>query len=170
MERVVFTDGSCVGNGSKRAIGGTGVYFGPGNALNQSSRHEGTLVLAGHPSLRVTNQTMELLAAVIALRVVVVSKMSDTLTWVILTDSEYMINCMGTWIKGWEKNGFKNKFGQPVKNISLLKELRQLQLSTRARFEHVPAHRGAPESSSVNDVMRHAGNAAADALARSSSK
>ena len=154
---MIFTDGACLGNGKKNAIGGIGIYFGADDARNVSRKYVGDLSCEGFPELRVTNQTMELLAAVVALRI----SPGEPL---IVTDSMYMVKCMGTWVKAWKKNGWKNRFGEEVKNRSLLLELSRL--STGTTFEHQLAHQMRPDTNSnLNAIRRHEGNAAADGLA-----
>lgn len=163
---IVFTDGACIGNGRADATGGIGVHFGKNHAWNYCRRYQGSLAPFGHPVSRVTNQTMELMAAIVALGLI--RDQPGRERWLLLTDSEYMVKSMETWIKGWEKNGFKTRFGRPVKNETLLKELRRLQLAVGVDFQHTPAHRPHPgPGASAQEVARHAGNAAADALAKS---
>lgn len=41
----------------------------------------------------------------------------------VYTDSQFMINCMTSWLKSWKKNNWKKKDGEPVKNKEDLMDL-----------------------------------------------
>jgi ribonuclease HI len=144
---VVYTDGSCHGNGSKDARGGIGVYWGPDNPLNLAER------LEGQPQ---TNQRAELTAAIRALEQA--AKIPAPLE--IRSDSEYTINCASVWINGWKKNGWKTAKGTPVKNDDLIRKLNALITARKfpVTWTHVYGHKGEP------------GNEAADKLAEAGSQ
>lgn len=163
--REVFTDGACRDNGARNARGGVGVFFGAGHEANVSRGYMGTLACCGWPHIRVTNQTMELLACVTALRTVL-GWGPTAPPWTVVCDSEFVINCVTAWRRGWERNGYRTRYGKPVKNAELVQELVRLQGQTGARFEHVRAHQPRPDSTSDCALRRHDGNAAADRLAR----
>lgn len=150
---VVFSDGATERNGKANAVGGIGVWFGDGHPRNISKGY------ANGPNFKVTNQTMELLAAVSALRACGGAKGVR-----LVTDSMYTIQCATKWYKGWMRNGWKTASGKPVLNRSLIETLVELSLKTEARFEHVNSHRPAPPRDSPAHAIWY-GNHMADALA-----
>lgn len=164
---VAYTDGSCVNNGHRNAVGGIGVYFGPGDPRNTSER-----IPAGD---KATNQTMELLACLRAIDLVhtavpvpahtSVPAPSPRLT--ICTDSEYVVKSMNSWARGWERNGWLTQNKRPVANQVLLRRLFALKNRHCVTFVHVPAHRSEPRDvPRESDVYRHwLGNLHADRLA-----
>jgi ribonuclease HI len=108
----VYTDGSCLNNGKKNSIGGIGVYFSDNDPDNygQVIDNEGN---------KITNQTMELLACIQALKIIQ-DKIDNGLNVNIIyiyTDSTYLINSITKWYNTWEKNKWKNSKGKDVENI-----------------------------------------------------
>ena len=144
----VFTDGACSGNGYKGAKAGVGVWFNHGHASNVAAP------VVGRP----TNNCAEIEAAIAALysaRAAGVSKLC------INTDSQFMINCVTKWIKGWKKNGWKTAQKEEVKNKEELIKLDSLLSKDSAitvQWNHVRGHRGIE------------GNEEADRLARLGAK
>lgn len=149
----VFTDGGVIGNGKSHALGGVGVWFGDDDPRNQSHGFANT------PSFKVTNQTMELLAATLALEACPVEGQV-----MVYTDSMYTINCVTKWIAGWRRNGWNTATGGPVLNRPLIERLHALVLEKRASFVHVPSHRPTPPLDSPGYAMWR-GNFEADRLA-----
>lgn len=72
---------------------------------------------------KATNNTGELQAAIEALKLAVQLDVPDVY---ILVDSEYVRKGLTSWIKGWVKNGWLTKQGEPVNNQELWKELKGL--------------------------------------------
>ncbi|KAM0335573.1 hypothetical protein ACHAQA_000621 [Verticillium albo-atrum] len=108
----VYTDGSSLANGRAGAAAGVGVFFGVDDARNLSER------LEGEPQ---TNQRAELTAIIRALEIA-----PEDQDVQIFTDSQYSINCVTVWYKGWEKKDWHNSKGDPVKNRDLVEEVREL--------------------------------------------
>ncbi|MHC5612451.1 MAG: RNase H family protein, partial [Nostoc sp.] len=69
------------------------------------------------------------------------------------TDSEYLINCVTKWVKGWKKKGWKKSDGKPVQNQDLLETLDELN-TQQVKWQHVRGHSG------------NIGNERCDAIAR----
>ncbi|MCQ2571049.1 MAG: ribonuclease HI [Candidatus Saccharibacteria bacterium] len=65
-----------------------------------------------------TNIRMEAMALIAAFKIV---EPGDT----IFTDSEFWINVVTKWAKGWKANGWTKKSG-PIKNLELVQELFEL--------------------------------------------
>ncbi|XP_037035656.1 ribonuclease H1 [Bradysia coprophila] len=139
----VFTDGSCEGNGTEKAVAGLGVYFGEGHALNVAKPVSG----------RATNNCGEIQASTLAIQLAGdcgVTKLC------INTDSQFLINSITKWMTGWKRNGWKLKSGQPVKNVIDFKSLDAVtaKYSIAIKWNYVKAHCG---------IL---GNERADALAK----
>lgn len=156
----VYTDGSCVNNGKKCAVGGIGVYFGPRDTRNVSER-----ITRG----KITNQTMELEACIRGVQVALDTRDGSGQTKVsvnVFTDSEYVVKSINVWAKDWERKGWRTRFGGTVSNLVLIKRLYDLKNAHGhfVRLEHVPAHRLEPPPGSA--LHAHwKGNKAADELA-----
>ena len=101
----IFTDGACKGNPGK---GGWGALI--------IDNNEEIEIYGG--SLNTTNNRMELLATINALKFYDDSKIIE-----LYTDSKYVQNGITDWIDNWKKNGWLNASKKPVKNIELWKEL-----------------------------------------------
>jgi ribonuclease HI len=136
----IYTDGACTGNPGP---GGWGVvvYF------NDGSIHE-----LGDASSHTTNNKMEMQAAIAALKFLHTSGQTESIT--LYTDSEYLINCVTKWVKGWKKKGWKKADGKPVQNQDLLEILDELN-TQQVNWHHVRGHSG------------NIGNERCDVIARS---
>lgn len=139
----VFTDGSCEGNGTEKAVAGLGVYFGEGHELNVAKPVTG----------RATNNCGEIQASTLAIQLAgdcAVKKLC------INTDSQFLINSITKWIAGWKRNGWKLKSGEPVKNVIDFKALDAAiaKYPITIKWNYVKAHCG---------IL---GNERADALAK----
>ncbi|WP_373528848.1 ribonuclease HI [Nostoc sp.] len=136
----IYTDGACTGNPGP---GGWGVvvYFSDG------SIHE-----MGDASPHTTNNKMEMQAAIAALQFLQTSQQAESIT--LHTDSEYLINCVTKWVKGWKNKGWKKSDGKPVQNQDLLETLDELN-TQQVKWQHVRGHSG------------NIGNERCDAIARS---
>jgi ribonuclease HI len=123
----IYTDGACTGNPGP---GGWGVvvYFSDGSV------HE-----MGDASSYTTNNKMEMQAAIAALEFLHTSGQKQPIT--LYTDSEYLINSVTKWIKGWKNKGWKKADGKPVQNQDLLETLDELNSHT-VKWEYVRGHSG----------------------------
>ena len=120
----VYTDGSCENNGRPNAKAGYGVYFGNRDPRNVSAPLKGPA----------TNNRAELTALIAALEII------GTTRVVLYTDSQYCINGITSWIKGWKKYGWKTATGQPVMNKDLWLKFDELYDPRRATVKYVKAH------------------------------
>lgn len=141
----IWTDGSCLNNGSRNAASGIGVYYGNNDERNYSSALK---------SERVTNNKAELTAILYAL---IMDFNEHDIS--IHTDSLYSIKCITEYASKWQNNGWVTAKGTSVESSGTIKYILQL-LKTReahklhTKFVHVKGH--------STDV----GNNAADLLAR----
>jgi ribonuclease HI len=125
MKYVIYTDGACSGNPGP---GGWGAII-----LNEEKKE--TNISGKEKST--TNNRMELMAPIMALR-----KIKKASKIVIYTDSIYLKNGITTWIKNWEKNGWKSANKKPVKNKDLWVTLNKLSKEHVIDWKWVKAHAG----------------------------
>ena len=136
MSIVIYTDGACSGNpgpgGWAWAVAPTGEPSGFG--------HEP----------QTTNQRMELLAVINALRTY--SDFREPIE--IVSDSTYVVYCFrDKWWMGWQRRGWKNSQRQPVANRDLWEPLIELVNSRNdISFTWVKAHNGDPMNELVDQL------------------
>jgi len=106
----LYVDGAArdIGTYSERA--GVGVHFGP------RSRYNVCRLLPG--DMAHTSQRAELYAATVAVETILdfISKMTSIDTYVIVSDSQYLVNGITGYIYEWRRNGWITAMGGPVKN------------------------------------------------------
>ncbi|OMJ07686.1 Ribonuclease H1 [Smittium culicis] len=134
---IVYTDGSCRGNGKADSRAGIGVFFGDNDIRNVSERLNG----------KQTNNRAELSGVIRALEMVIKYDTDTKLAKVprrviIYTDSQYVINCMTKWLFNWAANGWKTSKGSSVQNKDLVEKIHDLILEREGQviFKHVIAH------------------------------
>lgn len=146
---VVYTDGCCEFNGRHGAKAGVGVYFGHNNPLNISEPVRG----------RATNNTAEIQAITYALELINRAGFSKA---VINTDSQFVINCMTSWLSGWKKKGWKKSDGSTVINKEDLMDLDRASDGLMVKYNHVKGHSGL-EGNEKADELAKAGAKSYDA-------
>ena len=118
----LYTDGACKGNGKADAIGGWGVYS-----------HDLALELCGGEKAT-TNNRMELTGAIEAIKYIAenraISNMCATTTYIICSDSNYVVKGVTEWMQGWIRKNWVD-----VKNTDLWKELNSLISTINATIE-----------------------------------
>ncbi|WP_370837549.1 ribonuclease HI [Megasphaera sp.] len=124
---VIYTDGSCLRNPD--GPGGWAVV-----ACNVATG-EVTELCDGNPST--TNNRMELLAAIMALRFA-----PEGTKVALYTDSQYLKNGITKWVAGWKRRGWKKADGQPVLNQAYWVELDKLYAAHDVTFHWVKGHVG----------------------------
>ena len=132
---VIYTDGACRGNPGP---GGWGAVLRYGDTERELFGGE----------LETTNNRMELLAAIEALKALNTPCSVD-----LTTDSVYVKNGIPTGLDGWKKKGWQAAARQPVKNVDLWQALDEQNRRHQVRWHWVKGHSG------------HAGNERADQLA-----
>ena len=125
MKYVIYTDGACSGNPGPGGWGAI-ILNEEKNETNISGKEKST-----------TNNRMELMAPIMALR-----KIKEASKIIIYTDSIYLKNGITTWIKNWEKNGWKSTNKKPVKNKDLWVMLNELSREHVIDWKWVKAHAG----------------------------
>lgn len=128
MNRVtIYTDGGCVPN---PGIGGWGAVLIAGGHRKELSGGE----------LESTNNRMELTAAIEALRALKRPCEVD-----LHTDSQYVMNGITQWMKGWKARGWHGKSG-PVKNVDLWQALDKEVQRHKINWTWVRGHTGVEEN------------------------
>ena len=132
----IFTDGSSINNGSKQAASGFGIYIPEPESMKVK-------ISAKLPKGK-TNNYAELKAILEALKIIDVDK--DALKnskkdkVVIVTDSQYSINCITQWYNNWIRKDWVSATGKEVKNKELIQEIHPLSVKHNVTFQHIKAH------------------------------
>ena len=137
-EVTIYTDGACSGNPGP---GGWGVYF-------LSKNH--TKKLHGH-DLDTTNNRMELLAAIEALRAL--KQASHVELW---TDSQYVQKGITEWMTNWKLRGWKTAKREPVKNVDLWQALDAEVAKHQVSWHWVKGHSGHSDNDRVDALANYA--------------
>lgn len=119
----IYTDGACSGNPGPGGWGAILIYKGLEKELS-----------GGEPNT--TNNRMELLAAISALRA-----LKEPCNVELSTDSAYL--CHGFtqgWLKNWQRNGWLTSQKKPVENKDLWQELLQLDAYHEIKWIKVKGH------------------------------
>ena len=141
MKFKIYTDGACSGNPGPGGWGA--VIFDKNNTQKNISGNE----------KNTTNNRMELLAAIMALK-----KIKSGSDVVIYTDSTYVKNGITEWVVKWKKNGWKNSNKKPVKNKDLWEELDLLANQFKISWNWVKAHSTDELNNEVDLLARSAAN------------
>ncbi|RZA05249.1 MAG: ribonuclease HI, partial [Proteobacteria bacterium] len=93
-----------------------------------------------------TNNRMEMMAAVEALRMLAKVKTLTTKEIRLYTDSTYLIKGICEWIHGWKKRGWKNGEGKDVSNREIWEMLDSVIRENEFKIEwlYIPGHEGYP--------------------------
>ncbi|PBK73628.1 ribonuclease H-like protein [Armillaria solidipes] len=164
-DKLVFTDGACSNNGRQGATAGIGVVIGGAEECRWSIPIDDNI----DPDSPRTSQRAELLAALEGLEKLREEETyidgsegeqprrhqtakfkthksanpSDPYTWVIVTDSEYVILGMTEYIYKWRTSGWRNSQGKRVANLDLFLKLDDAiglieQEGIQVGFWHIP--------------------------------
>jgi len=148
---VVYTDGACSHNGSKKAKAGIGVHFSQKNEIKLED-----LSLRLHID-NPTNNKAELIAIEKALEQCILLNITSKI--IIFTDSQYSLKCITLWYPDWvKKNKLENR-----KNIDILARIDPMVKQLNVEFQYIKAHTELQDEHSL-------GNANADRLATESLK
>lgn len=134
----IYTDGACKGNPGPGGWGALLIY---GEVEKELSGYEATT----------TNNRMELMAAIMALESLKRPTALD-----LYTDSQYVKNGITDWIKGWQKQGWKNAQKKPVANADLWQRLLAASAPHDIKWHWVKGHSGHPENERVDALANAA--------------
>ena len=123
MKYKIYTDGACSGNP------------GPGGWAAIIIVNDEVKDMFSGSEKNTTNNQMELMAPIKAIQ-----KFKKKSEISIFTDSTYVRDGITTWIKRWEKNGWKTSSKKPVKNKELWKKLQNLSSKHSVKWIWVKGH------------------------------
>lgn len=137
-EVTIYTDGACSGN---PGVGGWGAIIITDGFIQE--------LKGGEPFT--TNNKMELMAAIMALR-----ELNSTTKVHLYTDSQYVRQGITEWITNWQKNGWKNSKKEPVKNKELWLELLEQEKKHDVEWHWVKGHSGNEMNERADTLAREA--------------
>ena len=132
----IFTDGACSGN---PGVGGYSIVL-------RSGRKEKEL--SGYDPMT-TNNRMELTAVIKALEA-----LKRPCRVKVVTDSNYVVQGMTSWIFRWIKNNWKNSQKQQVINRDLWERLLSLSSLHEIEWKWIKGHDGFPENERCDKIAR----------------
>jgi ribonuclease HI len=142
---IVYTDGSCLANGSMGAKAAIGVYFGPHSPYNLS--------MPLSVSDRISNNSAEIIASTEALKL---CKKYKRMSVEVRTDSKFLIECVLVHLPTWKTNGWLRTNGKPVSNKIELEELDEILKGFEVQWVYVPGHSGEEGNDFADFLARHA--------------
>lgn len=144
-EVYIYTDGSVTNPRAGKSPGGWAYMFQLNGKLHKKS--------GAH--LDVTNQQMEMMAAIKALEFFYKRNDFDR-QLVVVSDSQYLVKGASEWLKGWQRKNYRG-----IKNTFHWKKIAHLNAKLNVRWQWVRGHTGVPENEYC-DML--AGDAAKRAL------
>jgi len=132
----IFADGACSGN---PGVGGYGFIL----RFNRKEKE-----LSGCDPLT-TNNRMELTAVIKALEA-----LKRTCKVKVVTDSNYVVRGMTSWIFRWRKNNWKNAQRREVQNRDLWERLLNLTIIHDVEWKWIKGHGGYSENERCDRLAR----------------
>ncbi len=123
---IIYTDGACRGN---PGLGAWAAVL-----MDESDKY---YLEIAESVAKTTNNKMELLAAVEALKAI--KKPSEIMLY---TDSMYLVNGMTKWIQNWVRRNWTKSDKKPVENKEFWQQLLNLSEKHNITFNWVKAHNG----------------------------
>ncbi|KAB2881136.1 ribonuclease HI [bacterium] len=135
----IYTDGACKGNPGKGSWAAVLLF----ENVNGKVKKE----ISGI-QMQTTNNQMELTAVIEALQCL---KQPCKVT--LYSDSAYIVNAFRQrWITNWQRNGWKTKTKEPVKNRELWENLLNLCARHDVTFAKVKGHAGVHYNERVDEL------------------
>ena len=135
---IIYTDGACSGNPGP---GGWGVLMKFGSAEKE--------LFGGEDDT--TNNRMELMAAIQALRAIKPGYKGNITLW---TDSTYVLKGITEWIHNWKARGWKKSDKKPVVNKDLWQELDIENQKRVINWKWVKGHAGEEGNERADELAR----------------
>jgi|SRR2546422_3170628 len=145
---LVHADESCLGNGTEPPNPGGNAALIEAPAGDSFARWD-----FFECSPDTTNQKMALAGAIAALEWL--RRRWQHADVVYVSDSEYLIKGMSSWVKDWQARGWKRK-GGPVDNLELWQKLVQAAAAHTVAWRWVRGHAGHPKNEYANTLAMHA--------------
>ena len=139
MKYKIYTDGACSGNP------------GPGGWAAIIIVNDKVKDMFSGSEKNTTNNQMELMAPIKAIQ-----RFKKKSEISIFTDSTYVRDGITTWIKQWEKNGWKTAAKKPVKNKDLWKKLKSLSSKHSVKWIWVKGHSQNKYNNLVDELAQDA--------------
>ena len=129
----IYTDGSCIKNGSSSASGGWAAIL----SWKDKERE-----LSGGCSDQPTNNRMELMAIIESLRL-----LTKPCKVTVVTDSKYACNRMAN-LEQLHENGWLTTKGCVPMNVDLLMQLKAVEVAGKhvVEFQYIKGHSGHPQN------------------------
>lgn len=124
----IYIDGSCR---PKSRFGGYGILI---------IDDKGQRTVISDTQEDVTNNIMELLALIEALKYIKQNQLDELYEIEIFSDSQYVVLGLTQWMTKWKANGYKTSTGEDIKNIGLWKTLDKLAKSVRCKLTWIKGH------------------------------
>ncbi|MGE5676184.1 MAG: ribonuclease HI [Mycobacterium leprae] len=138
-EVTIYTDGACSGNPGPGGWGSILLY---GEHRKELSGYEP----------KTTNNRMEIMAAVAALRVLKAPCRAH-----VYSDSAYLVNTFKQgWLDNWQRNGWINSKKDPVENQDLWRELLDAMRPHVVEWHKVKGHADNPNNNRCDELARQA--------------
>lgn len=135
----IYTDGACSGNPGP---GGWGAVI---HQTGQDTKE----IFGGADNT--TNNRMEMMATLKAIEAILEIEGDAHLH----TDSTYVKDGITSWVKNWQKNGWKTASNKPVKNKDLWQELVTLCDKRAITWHWVKGHAGHPDNERADMLARN---------------
>ncbi len=132
----IFTDGACSGNPGPGGWGAILRFGGHEKELHGGER-------------QTTNNRMEMTAAIAALEA-----LRRPVRAVIATDSQYLMQGITQWLRGWKARGWLTADRKPVKNVDLWQRLEAAMAPHRVEWRWVRGHAGHAENERADELAR----------------
>ena len=137
----IYTDGGCSGNPGPGAWAAIIIF-----ATKK-------IEISGN-ALKTTNNRMELLAVINALKEIMNDESSSQKQIELYSDSQYVKKGITEWIHNWIKRGWINTAKNPVKNQDLWKELKALSDKLSISWHWVKAHANNPLNEQCDKIVK----------------
>jgi len=141
---IIFTDGAAQGNPGPGGYGAILRFRDQRKELSGGFR-------------RTTNNRMELLACIVALRA-----LKRSLEVVVYSDSQYLVRGINEgWARRWRSRGWLRTKSEIAENVDLWSELLELCERHRVEFRWVRGHAGHPDNEHCDELAASAATGAA---------
>jgi ribonuclease HI len=136
---IIYTDGSSKGNPGP---GGYGAVIFDGENIKEIGGREN----------QTTNNRMEIMAAIEALKNIPENFADDTEGIEVHSDSAYLIGGITIWIKNWQKNNWRTKDKHEVLNKDLWEKLLEVTIGKNIEWKKVAGHSGHEENERCDEI------------------